>query len=68
MILEQKKGPFSEGASFRVGAVDGRGYVHIGIQIPKSQPIEYINSVAQTDVLIETEIALRNIKLIRRVY
>ncbi len=34
MILEQKKGPFSEGASFRVGAVDGRGYVHIGIQIP----------------------------------
>ena len=46
MILEQKRGPFSEGASFRVGAVDGRGYVHIGIQIPKSQPIEYIKVYA----------------------
>ena len=39
MILEQKKGPFSKGSSFRVGGTDGRGYVHIGIQIPKSQPI-----------------------------
>lgn len=39
MLLEQKKGPFSAGSSFRVGGTDGRGYVHIGIQIPKSQPI-----------------------------
>lgn len=39
MILEQKKGPFSANSSFRVGGTDGRGYVHIGIQIPKSQPI-----------------------------
>lgn len=63
MILEQKKGPFSEGASFRVGAVDGRGYVHIGIQIPKSQPIEYINSVVPTDVLIETENGAKEYKI-----
>ena len=63
MILEQKKGPFSEGASFRVGAVDGRGYVHIGVQIPKSQPIEYINSVVPTDVLIETENSAKEYKV-----
>lgn len=39
MILEQKKGPFSQGSSFRFGGTDGRGYVHVGIQIPKSQPV-----------------------------
>lgn len=48
MILEQKKGPFSQNSSFRFGGTDGRGYVHIGIQIPKSQPISglgYCNSI-----------------------
>lgn len=48
MELEQKKGPFSAGSSFRVGGTDGRGYVHIGVQIPKSQPIAglgYCNSI-----------------------
>ena len=41
MKLEQIKGPFSIKSShiFKAGA--GNSYVHIGIQIPKRQPIAY---------------------------
>lgn len=38
MKLEEKKGPFSSGSSFRVNAGSG-AYVHIGIQVPEAQPI-----------------------------
>lgn len=55
MKLEQKKGPFSAGSSFRVGATDARQYVHIGIQITKRQPIRYItDSVVPADIRITT--------------
>lgn len=49
-----KKGPFSAGASFEVGGSDARNYVHIGIQIPKSQPIDYIPTTTRGDVRVET--------------
>lgn len=39
MRLVQKKGPFSEGASFRAGGASANEFIHIGIQLPKAQPI-----------------------------
>lgn len=55
MRLEQKKGPFSAGSRFRVGAVDAREYVHIGIQIPYRQPIAYYKeSSVDADIKIAT--------------
>lgn len=41
MKAEQIKGPFSAGVTKTFGAVDGRTYKHLGIQIPKRQPITY---------------------------
>ena len=55
MRLEQKKGPFSKGSSFQVGKVLTNEYVHIGIQIPKVQPIEFINNESVTpDIKIQS--------------
>lgn len=54
MILEQKKGPFSARSSFKAGGIDGREYVHIGIQIPKSVPIQAIFSSIMPDLRIQT--------------
>ena len=41
MKLEQIKGPFSIKSSHTFKAGAGNSYVHIGIQIPKRQPIAY---------------------------
>lgn len=41
MKLEQIKGPFSTKSSHTFKAGAGNSYVHIGIQIPKRQPIAY---------------------------
>ena len=41
MKLEQIKGPFSVKSSHTFNADAGNSYVHIGIQIPKRQPIAY---------------------------
>lgn len=39
MDLIQYKGPFKAGETIEVPAVTGYTYVHIGIQVPKQQPI-----------------------------
>jgi hypothetical protein len=39
MRLIQKKGPFSKGSSFKVGGASLNEFVHVGIQIPKTQPM-----------------------------
>lgn len=41
MVLQQIKGPFSIKSSKTFSAGVGNSYVHIGIQIPKRQPIAY---------------------------
>ena len=41
MKLEQIKGPFSVKSNHTFNAGAGNSYVHIGIQIPKRQPIAY---------------------------
>ena len=41
MKLEQIKGPFSVKSNHTFMAGAGNSYVHIGIQIPKRQPIAY---------------------------
>jgi hypothetical protein len=41
MKVEQIKGPFSANATKTFGATDNRTYKHLGIQIPKRQPIAY---------------------------
>lgn len=41
MKLEQIKGPFSIKSSHTFKVDAGNSYVHIGIQIPKRQPIAY---------------------------
>jgi hypothetical protein len=41
MKVEQIKGPFSAGAYKMFGGTDGRIYTHIGIQVPKRQPLGY---------------------------
>lgn len=46
MDLIQYKGPFTIGQTIEVPAVAGYTYVHIGIQVPKRQPI----SVPVTEV------------------
>lgn len=39
MELRQVKGPFSSGQVITIPAELGYSYVHIGIQVPKTQPI-----------------------------
>lgn len=39
MKLQQYKGPFASGDRIRIPAQTGYNYVHIGIQVPKRQPI-----------------------------
>lgn len=39
MRLVQKKGPFSAGASFRAGGTSSNEFVHVGIQLPRCQPL-----------------------------
>lgn len=39
MRLVQKKGPFSKGSSFQAGGTNANEFVHIGIHLPKTQPI-----------------------------
>ena len=39
MELHQYKGPFASGSRIVVPAQTGYTYVHIGIQVPKTQPI-----------------------------
>lgn len=41
MFLQQIKGPFVVKSSYNFNAGSGNSYVHIGIQIPKRQPIAY---------------------------
>ena len=46
MKLVQYTGPFTAGQTITIPAQIDYTYVHIGIQVPKRQPIELINTVA----------------------
>lgn len=52
MKIVQKKGPFSKGASFRVGGSSINEYVHIGISVPWRQPLSptWIDRLADTNI------------------
>lgn len=64
MILEQKKGPFSKNSSFRVGGSDARAYMHLGIHMPKCEPITNIKeNAADPDIQIETANGVHNYKI-----
>ena len=46
MKLVQYTGPFTAGQTISIPAQIDYSYVHIGIQVPKRQPIELIKTVA----------------------
>lgn len=46
MKLIQYIGPFSAGQTISIPAQVNYSYVHIGIQVPKRQPIQLINQTA----------------------
>lgn len=52
MKIKQLTGPFYAGQVITIGAETDYTYVHIGIQIPKKQPIEYITEAIKPDLTI----------------
>lgn len=52
MKLLQLTGPFSAGQSISIPAQSTYEYIHIGIQIPERQPIQYWKKSLQPDVTI----------------
>lgn len=52
MELLQLTGPFSAGQSMTIPAQTGYEYIHIGIQIPERQPIQYWFNPLQPDITI----------------
>lgn len=52
MKVKQLTGPFYAGQVITIPAQTDYTYVHIGIQIPKKQPIEYIKEAIKPDLTI----------------
>lgn len=55
MVVTQYKGPFKSGSRINVEAQHGYTWVHIGIQIPKSQPIGIPETELSNDDKTTTE-------------
>lgn len=56
MELIQFTGPFRAGQHISVPAQSGRSYIHIGIQVPKRQPIRYWNKALEPEFQINGQL------------